>query len=101
MSQPSKSIIIFAPQKCLNTKDADDDQIPVAAVAGGQQWEKEFLCKDNLKDSSVSATKYRKVSDSRGACCCLAEFEAEAPIREAIAIKRERLRARRVAKRKP
>src|SRR6516162_10027694 len=44
------------------TKGADDDQIPVAAVADGQQWKKEFLCKDNLKDSSVSATKYRWIS---------------------------------------
>jgi len=37
----------FAPQQCLITKDADDDQIPVEAVANGQQWTKEFSCKDN------------------------------------------------------
>ena len=48
------------------TKAADDDQIPVAAVADGQQWKKEFLCKDNLKDSNVSATKYRKFRIAAG-----------------------------------
>jgi hypothetical protein len=59
MSQPSKSIIIFAPQKYLTTKDADNDQIPVAPVVYGQQWTKKFLRKNNFKDSSASATRYR------------------------------------------
>jgi hypothetical protein len=59
MSQPSKSIIILAPKNALTTKNADDDQIPVAPVADEQQWDKKILRKDNFKDSSVSATRYR------------------------------------------
>jgi hypothetical protein len=53
----------FAPQRCLSTKDADDDQIPVVAVADRQQ--RRILCKDNLKDGGVSATKYRWIANRR------------------------------------